>query len=571
MTEGRLPVVFLWHMHQPPYRDALSGRYILPWTYLHAIKDYTDMAAHLEAQPGAKAVVNFTPVLIEQIEELAARVQESLAGGRPPPDALLATLSGEPLPAEEAQRLALLRACLKADATHLIGRHPRFGELAAIAATVGTPELISYVSDAFLHDLSMWYHLAWLGESVRRGDARVAQLADKGRGFGAADRRLLLELIGELLSGILPRYRRLADAGRCELAVSPYSHPILPLLIDFGAARESEPHAALPLYSSYPGGAARATWHMEEALRCFERVFGRRPRGCWPSEGAISNAAVDAIDAAGFDWFATSAGVLRGSLEKSDIAIADEPAAQERQLNRAHALPGRRVAGFFRQEMLSDLIGFTYSKWHGDDAAAHFVGELEAVEVRTRGEPGRVLLVALDGENAWEHYPFNGHYFLSALYASLAAHARLRMATLAEVVDEQRAAQLAPVSLPQVRAGSWVYGTLSTWMGDADKNRGWDLLCEAKLAFDQAVAAGRLAAADLERATRQLAACEASDWFWWFGDYNPSGAVRDFDELYRHQLASLYRALGLDPSAALEQPISVGRGEPEGGGVMRRA
>ncbi len=48
----RLPVVLLWHMHQPQYRDALTGQYVLPWTYLHAIKDYTDMAAHLEAKSG---------------------------------------------------------------------------------------------------------------------------------------------------------------------------------------------------------------------------------------------------------------------------------------------------------------------------------------------------------------------------------------------------------------------------------------------------------------------------------------------------------------------------------------
>jgi len=68
-------------MHQPQYRDALTGQYVLPWTYLHAIKDYTDMAAHLEAIPGARAVVNFTPVLIEQLEEIAQRVTDHLQSG----------------------------------------------------------------------------------------------------------------------------------------------------------------------------------------------------------------------------------------------------------------------------------------------------------------------------------------------------------------------------------------------------------------------------------------------------------------------------------------------------------
>jgi alpha-amylase/alpha-mannosidase (GH57 family) len=82
---------------------------------------------------------------------------------------------------------------------------------------------------------------------------------------------------------------------------------------------------------------------------------------------------------------------------------------------------------------------------------------------------------------------------------------------------------------------------------------------------------GLLSDAELATAEQQLAACEASDWFWWFGDYNPAAAVRDFDELFRHQLTSLYRALKLDPPVELLVPISAGRGAPEAGGVMRRS
>src|SRR3954469_19147206 len=95
---ARLPVVLYWHMHQPHYRDALSGQYIFPWTYLHAIKDYVDMVAHLEANPRARAVVNFTPVLIEQLEELALRVNLHLTQGETLPDPVLALLSSAPLP-----------------------------------------------------------------------------------------------------------------------------------------------------------------------------------------------------------------------------------------------------------------------------------------------------------------------------------------------------------------------------------------------------------------------------------------------------------------------------------------
>lgn len=571
MSDSRLPVVLLWHMHQPPYRDALSGRYVLPWTWLHAIKDYTDMAAHLEQVPGAKAVVNFTPVLVEQIEDLAAAVQANLASGTPLPDPLLATLSYAPLPVEPGARLALLQSCLRADRHNVILRHAPFAALVEVAASVNDADRIAYVSDQFLHDLAVWYHLAWLGESVRRSDGRVARLEAKARGFDAADRRGLLELIGELLADILPRYRTLAEAGRCEIAASPFSHPILPLLIDFGAARESEPHAARPHAPAYPGGAERAAWHLQRAMESHQRVFGVRPRTCWPSEGAVSEAAVAAIEAAGFECLATSVSVLGPSLVLSGMEIPAGHDAAERLLNQPWRLPGSNLACFFRHDGLSDLIGFSYSTWHGDDAAANFVHELAAIADRTSGADGRALLVALDGENAWEHYPNNGWYFLSAMYRLLAVHPRLSLMTLAEFTDRQRAAGMRPAELPRLRSGSWVYGTLSTWMGDPDKNRGWDLLCEAKHAYDEVMALGHFTPDERARAERQLAACEASDWYWWFGDYNPPDAVRDFDQLFRHQLTSLYKALGLAPPEQLQHPISVGHGHPELGGVMRRS
>src|SRR5688572_16095202 len=100
----RLPVVLLWHMHQPQYRDALTGEYVLPWTYLHAIKDYIDMAAHLEAQPNARAVVNFTPVLIEQLEELSQRIAAHLKADAPLPDPVLTLLSHATIPAAPPER-----------------------------------------------------------------------------------------------------------------------------------------------------------------------------------------------------------------------------------------------------------------------------------------------------------------------------------------------------------------------------------------------------------------------------------------------------------------------------------
>jgi alpha-amylase/alpha-mannosidase (GH57 family) len=549
-------------MHQPQYKDALSGQYALPWTYLHAVKDYTDMAAHLEASPEARAVVNFTPLLIEQIEEIARRIAEHLQSGSPLPDPILALLGPEPVPTEPAVRLELLRACLRAQRQQMIERFGPYLELATIAETLGTLERVAYASDQFIHDLAVWYHLAWLGETVRRTDPLVARLTERGRDFSAAQRRDLLGLIGELVGQVLPRYRQLADRGQCELSVTPYGHPIIPLLLDFRCARDAVPGLALPAHATYPGGAARASWHVEESIRTFTRVFGRRPAGCWPAEGAISGRTLELLASAGFRWSASSASVLRASLALTDTDAARDPLAY----NRPYRLGGTAMDCFFRDDTLSDLIGFTYATWHGDDAAANLVSELTQLARQYESGGNHAVLIALDGENAWEHYPFNGYYFLRALYAQLASHPRLELTTLSDCL----ARGIQPAPLPRVCAGSWVHGTLATWIGDPAKNRAWDLLCDAKEGYDRAI---QSFPDPLQRAAaaRQLALCESSDWFWWFGDYNPADAVSQFDRLYRRQLAALYRRLNLALPADLASPIATGSGQPEHGGVMRRA
>jgi alpha-amylase/alpha-mannosidase (GH57 family) len=561
---ARLSVVLLWHMHQPQYRDALTGQYVLPWTYLHAIKDYVDMAAHLEAAPSARAVVNFTPVLIEQLEEIAGRIAEHLDSGAALPDPVLALLGPSEVPQASAERLELLRTCLRAQRKNMIERFAPYLELATLAETFATPARIGYASDQFMHDLAVWYHLAWLGETVRRSDPLVAALTAQGRAFTLANRRELLALVGRLVGSIIPRFRALSDAGQCELSLTPYAHPIVPLLIDFTAARQAQPTAPLPRHGPYPGGAERAAWHMREGIRVFTAAFGRRPVGCWPSEGAISQETLELIEQFEFRWTASSTNVLRASL-----LLSSDPSRSldHHDFNRPYRLDNARLSCFFRDDELSDLIGFSYATWRGDDAAAHFVQELVGLASRLDGAPGHAVLIALDGENAWEHYPFNGYFFLSALYAALAAHPALELTTLSQCT----ARGLVPATLAQVVAGSWVHGTLATWMGDAAKNAAWELLCEAKRAFDRASFDGETGRTQRSAAERQLALCESSDWFWWFGDYNPEDAVTQFDRLYRRQLVNLYRILQLAPPENLSHPLSVGRGAPEHGGAMRRA
>ena len=555
----KLNVVLCWHMHQPEYRDLLSGAFVLPWTYLHAIKDYVDMAAHLEAVPGARAVVNVAPVLLEQLAAYADAVHSHLALGTALPDALLATLSATGAPDASEQRLPLIAACLRANREHLINRYPRYQALAlqAEAVLAGATE-----PAGLLEELSTWYHLAWMGESVRRDDARIRALCERADAFNASDRRTLLEVIGELIAGVVPRYRRLAEQGRIELSVTPWGHPILPILLDVRSAREQMPDAPMPADVAYPGGEARARWHVERAIEVYKQAFGRPPRGCWPSEGAVSEATLALLGEAGFRWVATGETVLRASLARAGL----DPTADELRDRGFRVRDGGPVC-FFRDDELSDRVGFTYARWHGDDAAANFVHYLDELSRRYAHAPGHTVAVILDGENAWEHFPFNAHYFLRGIYEQLAQHPRLNLTTFSAVLAERPPS----ATLPRLVTGSWVHGTLSTWIGAKAKNQAFELLCEAKRASDDVVAAGALSPAEREAADRQLGVCEGSDWAWWFADFNPAGVVADFDSLYRRHLGNLYRLIGRPVPAVLAKAFATGGGAPEQGGTMQRA
>ncbi len=557
-AERPLRVVLCWHMHQPEYRDLATGEYQLPWTYLHAVKDYVDMAAHLEAEPRARAVVNFAPVLLGQLADYAEQVRGFLRGERPLRDPLLAALARAALPTAIAPRAGLVRACLRANEERLIRRFPPYRRLAEMGRwLLAHPDALAYVDDQYLADLLVWYHLAWLGETVRRTDARAQRLMEKEASYSLHDRRELLALIGELLAGVVPRYRALAERGQVELAMSPHAHPILPLLLDLASAREAMPEAPLPRAERYPGGLERARWHLETGRAVFEKAFGRAPAGCWPSEGAISDETLRLLEAHGFRWAASGQNVLRNSLARAGL----EPSA--RNLYRPWRLRDGSLACFFRDDGLSDLIGFTYSGWHADDAVADLLGHLARIAAEC---PGGIVPIILDGENAWEHYPENGYWFLRALYRGLAEHPALEPVTFADCLGPDDA----PEPLEGVVAGSWVYGTLSTWIGDPDKNRGWELLIDAKRAWD-AHAARVTDPARRARLEEQLGACEGSDWFWWFGDYNPAETVSDFERLFRMHLANLYQMLGLEPPEELGRAFTHGRGRPQLGGVMRRA
>lgn len=545
-----LQVTFLWHMHQPFYRDPLSGMYDLPWAYLHGVKDYFDMAAIVEEIEGARVVFNLVPSLLEQIIDYADGTAV---------DPYLAHCAMAPADMSAEQRLFVLDSFFSANRERMIDPYPRYLELRYMFGNgnhSSAADRLRSVGDQDILDLQVWFYLAWTGEAARRRYPELAGLYSKGRGFTADDKQLLLDTHRSILKEIIPLYRRLQEEGNAELSVSPFFHPILPLLCDTGIALASTPRADLPRPRFHCPEDARA--QVARGLEYFKDVFGFVPKGMWPSEGSVSDEALAILAGCGLEWAASDEGILAASLPEG-------LAARKKNLYHPYSFSrdGKEIALLFRDRQLSDLIGFTYSRWKTDRAVNDFVQRL--LSVRMTVPDADLVTVVLDGENAWEYYPENGYGFLSSLYREIGKSRLLEFAT----PSDDRIRESARRSLGHVHPGSWINANFGIWVGHPEENRAWEHLHHARTAaitrnpkVAELLASGTGTActpggeaALAESICRSLYAAEGSDWFWWYGDDHFSPHSDHFDRLFRNNLINVYLLLGMDVPVELYQSI----------------
>ncbi len=544
MPSTPLDVVIVWHMHQPYYKDPLKNEYILPWTYLHGIKDYFDMPAIVEDTPGARAVFNLVPSLIEQLLEYANGTAV---------DPFLQKGMAAPADLGEDDRVFLLENFFSANRQRMIEPSRRYLELLYMAGE-GKPgsarDRVRHFSDQDLLDLQVWFFLAWTGEAARRRFPVYADLIAKGEKFTAGDKELLFAAHRDLLQRIIPLYKRLHEEGRIELSVTPYYHPILPLLCDIRQASTAMPAVQLPTAGFRHPEDARA--QIARGIEYFQEIFGFTPRGMWPSEGSVSNEALGIIADCGIGWVATDEEILAKSLG----GLGDH----KEQLYRPwrFGAPKGEIGVFFRDHQLSDLIGFTYSQWDAGRATADLCSRLQTIKGRIGGR-NRVVPIILDGENAWEYYPDNAYDFLQGMYRGIADSPQLNLTTCSDVLERSSFEGV----LRDIFPGSWINGNYGIWIGHPEENLAWDLVTAARA---EAVAASPSVAAALESGhppvdptaeliCRSLYAAEGSDWFWWYGDDHFSPHSDRFDRLFRQHLQNIYRLLGKEPPRLLLEPI----------------
>lgn len=535
-------------MHQPQYRDPETGRYVLPWTRLHALKDYWGMVKVLEEFPNFHATFNVVPSLGMQLEEYAS-------GNFNEPWFDLAFKNAEQLTREDKQEI--LSRAFQVNHERLLSRWPRFAELYEWSRPAGGAQALVTFTPRDWRDLQLLSQLAWMEEEWIASDVEINRLSSKGKNFSEIDKLALKVKQLEFLKLVLPVYREAAARGQIELSTTPFYHPILPLVCDSDIARVANPGTPLPRRAYRHPEDARE--QLRRARQYHERVFGAPPKGLWPSEGSVSEQVLAIAAEEGFEWFGTDEGVLGRTLNVGFFRDASGLPANSEKLYRPwnFLTDGKNITGFFRDHHLSDLIAFVYSRMDSKAAAGDLHSRLRFLGDRVSSNGPLTVCLFLDGENAWEYYTGNGREFLREFYGRIQGDPDFTALTVSEAI---RAAGEIPQNTG-IFPASWINANFDVWIGSGEDVEAWELLWDAREAYGRAEAAqvaGKQNAPTpeaLAKAKESLLAAEGSDWCWWYGPEHSTANDAEFDALYRKHLTGIYVALGMEAPDDLAKPI----------------
>ena len=537
-------VVFLWHMHQPYYVNPVTRTAMMPWVRLHCVKGYLDMVSIIEDFPNVRPNFNLTPVLLLQIKELVdGEITDLWLELAKKPAATL----------DENEKFSILENFFKINWDNLLKPYPRYWELLNKRGLTFYGDdvrrgLRYFTTQEFL-DLQVWFNLAWCGYTAFRLFPELQALREKGSNFTEEEKNRVLEIHLEIMRLVLRKYREAEERGQAELTTTPFFHPILPLVYDSAFAERSLPGRTFPKRFHWPQDAAA---HLTLAVEQHTALFGRKPRGLWPSEGSIAPELIPLMQQSGIEYFCSDEENLFNSLKR-------DPAYQNVRIDHLELFQGWRVwhdgasvNAVFREKPLSDFIGFMAARNDPEKAAAHLLHHMLHIADIVPKDTGVIPLI-LDGENAWETFADGGEGFLRALYGGIDANAeRLHSCTIEDYFRHHPPKK----QITTLHTGSWISSNFDIWIGEAEENRAWDLLGETRDFFQKQIDAGRLPGEQVKKALHEIYAAEGSDWFWWYGPDFSTDNDDLFDELFRQHLKNVHLICGGVPPAELDQPIT---------------
>jgi len=524
-----LYVAILWHQHQPYYKA--DGSYLMPWVRFHGVKDYYDMVRILDDYPKIHQNFNLVPSLLIQLEDYI---------NHDATDTVLTLTRKSPSALSEKDKKEILKSFFMANFERMIKPYPRYLELFNKRGGASyNPRKFVEVSSNFTEqdwlDLQVWYNMVWVGE-YSKYDQPFKRILEKGRNFTEEDKRILLDGHIHILKKIIPKHIEAQGRGQIEISISPFYHPILPLLCDTDIARSATTSTSFPTQRFHHPEDAET--QIKRGIECYENIFGKKPCGMWPSEGGVSPETLFLMAKHGIQWTASDEEVLFRSLQSKGYT----------KLYRPYQLKTSKgtVKIIFRDHTLSDLIGFVYSSWSPDNAAHDFVNRLHTIRtnlLNALGEDGlknSLVSIILDGENCWEYYQSDGKDFLRTLYWLLSKDDSIKTTTIGDFIAGKNCE-----TLPTLFPGSWINANFKIWIGHEEDNKAWDLLKTTRDFLVKEGEKNKHKEDVLRKAWEEIYIAEGSDWCWWYGDEHTTANIDDFDFLFRSHLIRVYELLGV--------------------------
>lgn len=501
-------------MHQPWYINPLTQSFEMPWVFLHGIKDYYDMPWLVSQHKKIKATFNLVPSLLKQLQ---------IYTENPTRCKFLNLLKKEVETLSNQEREYLLNFLFSANLTTMIKPLPRYFQI------YNKYKNIQNLTNKDFLDLQILFLLSWTGNYLRENNKYIKNLLEKGKNFTQTEKENLINELLNFLKEIIPYYKKLEKEGKIEITTTPYYHPILPLLLNLESAKESKPDIKLPKINA--NFKPDAIYHLKSAIDCHINIFKKRPNGIWPAEGSLSNQTLDLMIDEKIKWTATDEDILFNS-------------TKTREKYRIYKY--KDIYLFFRDKYLSDSIGFRYQNMDEKDAVEDFISHLKSIYNSSTSCP--VVSVILDGENAWEFYKNNGKDFFDRLYFEISHQRWIECAIFSEVLEKG----LEVENIESLKAGSWIYGNFTTWIGHPEKNTAWEYLAKTRNFLESQK---EMDVSLYEEAIKYVYVAEGSDWFWWYGDDHFTIYADKFDLLFRSNLIKVYDIFGKKPPSKLTKPI----------------
>lgn len=525
-----LAVGFLWHMHQPYYKDPVSETYLMPWVRLHSIRGYYDMIALLEDYPGIQCTFNLVPSLLAQIMDYTDNDIVDT-------DYYLSQKMPADLSIDEKKQI--LSRFFMCNRQTMITPFPRYSDLFEKRGTMKDPKdldsAVKKFSNQDILDLQVLFNLTWTGFMARK-DEGIKDLINKGRSYNESDKRYLLKFHIDIMKKLIPLYKKTLDAGQIEITVSPFYHPIGPLLMNVGYALRS---LDTPLPNEVFSHPEDLKEQICRGVSFHGNLFGVKPKGMWPSEGSVCPEMIEILADAGIEWTASDEDILFASTRK--------PRTGSRLYKPYRVAYGSsEVSMFFRDKPLSDNIGFVYAKNPPKQAAENFIHHLENIHKGSRSYKFKPFVsIILDGENPWEAYADSGEQFLRTLYENLESKPGMATSLFSSYLKENPPRE----KIANLYSGSWINHNFAIWIGHEEDRKAWEYLARTrKYVESKGFTANSLA-------WEEIYIAEGSDWFWWYGDEFASDNDEQFDRLFRLHLANCYKVHNESPPAELSKSI----------------